>query len=221
MPRTVIATDDFQSYTDNTFPSTNWTDLDNFNGQIRVFGTTAKAVRNAFSGAYSTMRRSAGTYSADQYAEVAILGLSGTETSDKIGVTCRNTADAAPNDDCYMAYVDDIATRTCRLERLINGTRTPLTTDTATTWTAGDRVSMEVTGTGATVSIKVFKNNVEITAMAYSDTSVDRITAAGRPGVMCFTDGGNNLTGDDWEGGDMTAGGASSILRQMMNYHGG
>lgn len=217
MARSVIATDDFEAYSVGSFPSSNWTDLDNSFGQIRV--VTGKGVQNAFSD-HSTMRRAGGTYSADQYAKIKVKAPTVTQNG-RIGATCRNSADTGAGQDCYVIYVfEDDGVFTVAVARINDHT---LTTIASTTQTIvdGDTVSLEVTGTGETVTLNGYKNDVLIGALTgLTDTSGSRITAAGLPGVYGFASGAT-LYGDDWEGGDITVGGGSVVptLPQRNRRH--
>lgn len=201
MARTPVATDDFEAYTVGSFPGSNWTDLDNNNGQIRV--VTGKGVNNAFS-ANSTMRRSAGTYSADQYVEGTLAGITGTLSGQRVGVCVRCSADASPGQDAYIIYVDEIDTQSLVIARINNDTVTVLATQAGTSIISGDKISLEVSGVGATVTLNGFINTtVQASLTNVADSSASRLTAAGRPGVFGHTSGAVNIGA--WEGGDVTA----------------
>lgn len=204
MARTLIASDAFTGYTVNAFPTSNWTDLDGvFAGQVRIIAADG-GVHCSTSG-LAAMRRSAGTYSADQYSKVTITSI-GSQSNDQLGCGVRCSADVAPNDDGYYLYLDDGATRTLRLVRRVNGSNTSLATKTGLTWgTGAHTVSLEVTGTGATVTLNGYYDDVLVDNFTnVADTDAARLTSAGRPGVICAA-GGDTLYIDDWEGGDVTA----------------
>jgi hypothetical protein len=209
--RTPVATDDFEAYTVGSFPGSNWTDLDNNNGQIRT--VTGKGVNNAFS-AWSTMRRSAGTYDTEQYAKGTVQAIvSGSPNSqDGVGVSVRNSADtsASGGQDAYAIYVDQNSTQSVKIARLTNNTINVLATQASTSVDSGDTISIEVTGTGATVTLNGYINDVlQASLTNVADTSGDRITAAGRPGIIGHTSGTSYM--DDWEGGDITTAAAPTL----------
>jgi hypothetical protein len=206
MPRTSVATDDFEAAGNvvDSFPGTgDWTDLDNNNGQIRV--VAGKGVQNAFN-ANSTMRRAAGVYSADQYAKGQLNGIVA-DANQKIGVTVRNSADTATSggQDCYAFYLEETNPVTLAVAKMTNNTlAAPLASTQAVAVANDDTLSVEVTGTGATVTLNCYLNDVIIAALANVQDSSSPITAAGRPGVIGFGLGGT-LYLDNWEGGDVTA----------------
>lgn len=201
MARSVVATDDFEAYTVGSFPTANWSDLDNNNGQIRV--VAGKGVNNAFS-SNATMRRSAGTYSTEQYAEGTLAAITGTQSGMKVGVTVRNSADVSPGQDCYAIYLDEQdASQALVIARINNDSVTVLATQSSTAIVAGDKISIEATGTGATVTLNGYINTTLQPSLTVADSSASRITAAGRPGVYGHTSGAVYIT--DWGGGDVTA----------------
>jgi hypothetical protein len=216
MARSVVATDDFNAYGSSAFPSSNWTDLDNVVGQIWVV-PAGGGVAQRYSGP-STMRRDAGTYSADQYAKATLDGIVGTDSFDTLGVTARNSADVATNDDCYAVVFYDATPPELNIIRRVNGTNTQLASDTSQSWASTDTVEIEVTGVGATVTIKAFRNGVEI--VSFGDTDGARITAAGRPGVYAAKSGANVFI-TAWEGGDVVAGASGSLLPRQRGMSGG
>lgn len=216
MARSAIATDPFTGYTNGAFPTSNWTNLDGNNGELRIIASGQ--IGSTYS-AFSTMRRSAGTYSADQYAGVTLQGITGTLTGTRIGVAMRCSADASPNDDSYLVYFDDgqtTGTRSVYVDRMVNGARTNLALDTAETWASGDVLWCEVTGTGATVTLNCFRNAGAIAALTgIADTNAARITAAGSPGMMAYL--ASTVYVSAWEGGDVTAGSSNAPRASYYN----
>lgn len=209
MSRTQIATDNFDSYSVSSFPTSNWTDLDNWNGQLRCVSSGGGLAIGSGYSAYSMMRRDAGAYSADQYSKVTLAGTIGGNT-DQAGIVLRTgtgTAQAG-TESGYLVYISDhvqSSSLDVRVERMVNSTRSsPLATQTVA-FSVGDTLSAEITGTGATVTIIVYKNDVAISGLDnIQDTDAARIVTAGRPGIMCY--GNNGILLDSWEGGDVTSG---------------
>jgi hypothetical protein len=214
--RSVIATDDFNAYGSSAVPSANWTDLDGVvAGQVWVIPAGGSVAQRYSS--FSMLRRSAGTYSADQYAKAAVVGFSGSASSDAVGVALRCSADAAPNDDGYGFVLDD-SDQSFKIIRRVNGTNTTLASTAATGFAAGHTIEGEATGTGASVDLTLLSQGV--IKLTFSDTDGARITAAGRPGVIANKSAGT-LSLDDWEGGDIVAGSSGSLLTRQRGLSGG
>jgi hypothetical protein len=90
---------------------------------------------------------------------------------------------------------------------MVNNSVTTLATASSTGITSNDTIALEVTGTGATVTLNRYRNDVLVAALTnVADTNAARITAAGRLAGVIGSDAGT-MNVDDWEGGDVTAGG--------------
>lgn len=203
MSRTQIASDDFSGTAAGNHPA-NFSDLCNGNGQIQI-ATGGGVFHAQYSSNESDSRwNGAGTFSADQYAKVTVRGFtSGTEGS-KLGVFVRGTADVNPNRDMYRCYVLNDGTDALKVDRVNNDAVTNLFNNTSQTWADGDTVSVEVTGTGATVTLRAFRNDVQV-GSDISDSNASRLTAAGKPGIYAYQGSQDTLTGDDFSAGDVTA----------------
>lgn len=93
---------------------------------------------------------------------------------------------------CY--YLDCYGTNNVEIYRRVGGSDT-LVDSRNTTHADNDVYRMEVTGTGATVTIKVFKNGVQMGA-DIADTNGSRIVAAGQTGILSW--GGAPMQYDDF-----------------------
>jgi len=209
-----VASDDFESYTDDNFPASNWEDCDNFSGQLRCFGVSPnKRITNAYSLADSTMRRSAGTYSADQYSWIVITGLSGVGTNDIIGACVRNSGETGNAQDYYAVRCKEVGTSTVDIDlvRFVNNTAEVKATQSGLSGVAnGDVLLITVSGTGGTVTLNAWLNGsqsllpnlVNVTDTDNAGGTDQRIIAAGRPGV--YGNGAGTLGAASWDGGDYT-----------------
>jgi hypothetical protein len=190
--------------------SANWTYV---NGTFTVPGVSDDC-RSASGGVDCIARWNADTFAADHYSQ-AVLGIGG---GAYLGVAVRCQSGAA------TAYFYDTNGSSGEIQRMNAGSVTQLATDSQT-WAAGDVCRVEVTGTGATVTVTVKRAAAASptsfsTVVSYGDISGSRITTAGYAGVYGF---GNNVSTagvDGWEGGDIS-GGSSSIKRLPAQMAGG
>ncbi len=114
----------------------------------------------------------------DTHAEVKIV--STTNIGDPL--VCVRVASAAFND-MYVAYAHGSgASSALDLYRRDAGAWVSLATNTFTQWTIGDTFGLEVTGSGATVVCKLFRNGSQV-GSTYNDTAATRKTAAGYVGI--------------------------------------
>lgn len=159
-----------------------WTDM-------TAGGNNVVRVSNAYSGtvglAGNGMARHSATPNADQYSQAVI-------STQGVGVACR-CSDAADTG-YYCVNVFD----NCYVVRRVAGSDTGGTGSPAACTGSGHTLKMTVTGTGATVTVKIYKNGSEI--FSWGDTDAGRITTAGFLGISAFTNVG---AGDTWEGGNL------------------
>lgn len=196
MARVLVQTDNFN----RASLGANWAQLAPVNGNIAIFSSTYVSGGN---GGPDDSRQSArwvgsGTFTADQYSELAISNLSDLNTDYGMGVICRASADTDAGRDYYEAVVlatVGASTRTVRLGKYVNGTYTQLNSATMA-WANGDRIGLECEGT----TIRATKNGV---ALGGSYTQTDTSLSSGQPGVSGA--GSDIIHGDDWEAGNMAA----------------
>lgn len=105
------------------------------------------------------------------------------------GIAIRS--DAAANN-CY--FLNTYGSNGVTVWRRVGGANTAVAArDTA--HANGDKFTFEASGSGATVTLKVYKNDAQVGADV-TDTSGSRITAAGQTGVIYFQTGQNALYDD-------------------------
>jgi hypothetical protein len=104
-----------------------------------------------------------------------------------------------------MYYLDVYSTNTLELYRRVSSSDTLVASRTQT-HASGDTYRLEVSGTGATVTLKIFRNGVQVGA-DISDANAARITAAGQTGLICWDVG----TADDFLAEDLGGGGTQTI----------
>jgi hypothetical protein len=190
----------------------NWTQTYPFWGSMTitsgvVHGSSTENVANAQSAVWS----GSGTFSSDQYASMTASGLAWTGANLSIGVMCRSTTDTDGSRDNYHLIVidDDSTNRTTYLVKVVNGTRTVLHSATVA-WVDTDEIEIECEGT----TIRGMRNGA---ALGGSFTQTDSALSSGKPGITGAGAAGGP-SGDDWVGGDLTAGGGGGLrLRRRRN----
>jgi hypothetical protein len=136
----------------------------------------------------------------DQYCQVKFTKAPGDASEQGVGVVCRHIASGATRT-FIRAVVDNSGAITVRAFAAGTGT---LIGSNAGTFTTGDVLRMEVTGTSPNIVVKVFKNGVQVGVNFTGVTGPN----TGKPG-MCFSSStSNTMTLDDWEAGDFSVGGA-------------
>jgi len=109
-------------------------------------------------------------------------------------------------------YLDAYGTNTISLFRRVAGSDSASLGDRTSSHAANDNFSIEVSGTGATVTIRLYKNGVKLGA-DISDNNAARITAAGQSGVMSWVN--VNQDYDDFLVEDLGGGGGGSVAKFM------
>lgn len=202
MARTSIATANFN---DAVLDVTKWLNVESTNSNITNYTTTKFATAN---GPHATAKWiGAGTITADQATEILIHSEEGARSGAFIGVGGRCTGTSITDATLYEGRVDwtngSGVANDVSICRVVNSVLTTLaTTGSPVIFTAGtDKLSIEITGTGATVTIKAFKNTTLL--LTYNDTSGSRITSAGTWAIT--GEGQNWVYGDDFVGSNVTA----------------
>jgi hypothetical protein len=206
MTRTAVATDAFSSTL-----SANWTQINS--GYAPIATSSGKVQGSGLIGFTlgASAYWSADTFSDDQYASIVLSGVSNHSSFDYSGgVICRASTGTGASRDFYavgLALSYSGGNPYTRLFRVNNSGLTDLVSLATIPWVDGNILSLEVTGTGATVTITVYKDSgsgpVALTGFtSIADSSVDRLLT-GRPGVH-FT-GTGNPAGDDFEAGNITS----------------
>jgi hypothetical protein len=132
---------------------------------------------------------SADGFSEDQYSQVAMVNIGNWN-----GVIVRAKADV---DEFYLGIV-----RSNQFYSIF--VRTPptgyidLADGSTETWSPGDIVGLEASGSGP-VNLTLLKNGTPV--LTYTDSTYN--ITGGSPGIGIFSPSGSNLRVDNWEGGDL------------------
>ncbi len=113
-----------------------------------------------------------------------------------MGVIVREITNGASHN-CYI--LDVTSDSTYDVIRNVAGTWTKLVDGGAIGDATGLIVRLEVSGVGATVTLRVYLAGVQV-GTDISDTNAARLVAAGAPGIYSY---GNHMILDDWAGGDL------------------
>jgi hypothetical protein len=131
---------------------------------------------------------SADSFGEDQYSEVMMVNIglwNGVIVRAKAGV-----------DEFYLAIVTSDQTYSIYV-RTASG-YTDLADGFAETWSAGDILGLEASGSGP-VNLTLLKNGNPV--LTYTDSTYN--ITGGSPGIGIWSSSGSNLRLDNWEGGDL------------------
>jgi hypothetical protein len=195
------------------FTNTNGTALATHNADWTVLTGTVVIQSNAAVGNTNTagsLARYAGTWGADQWS-AGTMSDPGTNSNGTAGVAVRAAASG------YTAYVAEVGNSggadVLYVSRYNAGTYADLRTTNPFPISEDDVLKLEVSGTGATVTLKVYLNDVQ-QGTDITDSSGSRLTS-GSPGLSFYDDG--QLTSvKSWQGADSAAG--SIVPQAMANY---
>mgnify|MGYP001591711135 CR=1 FL=1 len=134
---------------------------------------------------------------ANQYSQAKIYPEENNSVHSGVAVRC-STTEHTTYDLRIHSYVPASHTATYELYRFNAGTPSLLATST-TTFDDDDTLRLEVSGTGATVTLVCKRNGTQFAS--FNDTDASRITAAGRLGQSGYSITGGGLR--DWEGGNL------------------
>lgn len=158
-------------------------------GVGRVEGTTAS---------YNTARWTAGTFNADQYSIATVEYAAGVIFCGP-AVRCQSGANTS-----YHCETDGEGT--VYVSKCLAGSQSTLATRSQN-FDSGDRLKLEVSGVGATVTLRVYRataaapNSFTQLGADITDSS-SPITTAGSPGIFAYTN--SSLAGiSAWEGGNL------------------
>lgn len=182
---TVTATDDF-TRANSADLGTNWTPRTG-GGHGAGFSIVSNAGAPTSYTSDQCEYYNTGSWTADQYSQAALSGITGTGDQSGIGVAIRiSTSDAT----FYRCVVCNKATNNVSISKWLAGTHTLLGQFTQA-WTSGDVLKFEATGS----TLKVYRNNVRV-GTDITDSSI----ATGNPGVAYSTTLSAG-TIDNWSGG--------------------
>lgn len=168
-------------------------------GSLSVLSGTAGVTIG--SGAYNTARRTGTTFSASQYSQTVI-------TSNQISLSHYCGPAVRCQSGANTSYHVETAGSNFYVSKCLAGTQSSLAGPVTQTFAAGDVIRLEVTGTGGTVTLKVFR------ALAASPTSFSQvgtdytdssspITTAGTAGVFGYGNSGTSPVIGAWSAGDL------------------
>lgn len=144
---------------------------------------------------------SGGTFANDQYAQ----GLVNVDTAPHYTILAVRASGSNGTFNCY--YIA-FTTSDMYISKYVSGAGTDLEHRTGLTIADGDTVKLQIVGT----TITVFINGVQsgATAAAGSDT------ASGKAGMGGYNESSVTQSVDDWEGGDVGGGAATTKSKGMM-----
>lgn len=158
---------------------------------------------------YNTARHNVETFNADQYSQVELTaGLIAAGEYGGSAVRCQAGANTS-------YHVETNGTN-FYLSKCVAGAQTTMVGPVTQAFAAGDRIRLEVTGVGATVTLKVFRalaaSPTTFTQVGtdYTDTAGNRIVTAGQGGIFKYGDEGTaRIT--SFEAGNLGGGGGGEI----------
>jgi Fibronectin type III domain. len=133
---------------------------------------------------------SADSFSEDQYSEVTMVNIglwNGVIVRAKAGV-----------DEFYLAIVTSDHTYSIYVRTASGYTLLAAEGGSPETWSAGDIVGLEASGSGP-VNLTLLKNGNPV--LTYTDSTYN--ITGGSPGIGIWSLSGSNLRVDNWEGGDL------------------
>ena len=203
MARSSVATDNFN----RTSLDGNWTQLNAGNGSITIFSSVRVGGSHSQPpDAGMAALWNADSFADDQYAQLVIETIAYINKSNHVGVIVRASTDTGSGRDYYYVTVggDQFGSNdNTTFGKIVDGTNTEFVQNTDTDWAVTDTLELEAEGT----TIRVLRNGV---ALGGSFTTTDSDLSSGSAGLI--GGGADNMTGDDWEGGDITGAAAAAAL---------
>jgi hypothetical protein len=155
---------------------------------------------------YNTARWNADTFDADQYSQSVITStLLADGTFGGAAVRCQSAAVTL-----YHAHTNG---SDVYVDKSVAGTKSGLAGPLSQSFSAGDVIRLEVSGVGATVTLRVYRAAAATPTVFtqigsdITDTAGDRITAAGSAGIFCYDfNNAGNCRITNWQGGNLAAG---------------
>lgn len=195
---TVIFSDDWASGSIN---GTNWTD------ESGTWAVVAGEVRCS-QAAQRHLKTTTAAHAA--IADCRVTARRASAASFDAGVVARSSITGSTPSVGSGYILNVFGTQDIDLMRRVAGVNTSIATRTSA-HADGDTFALEVTGTGATVTLKIFINGVQIGADV-ADSNAARITAAGQTGHWSFA---ANSFMDDFSVDDLAA--ASNLPRNISS----
>ncbi len=183
--------------------SNDWVEQNASNGQLRI---VSNGFQNAFANMADCSWKGAGSFTADQYFSIKIIGTF--SSNDKIGGSLLNNGGAFGSFSAYRIYFfDSTGTAGAVVEKMVNaGPPTGVGTQLNMSLASGDTFECEATTAAGTVTFTIYKNGVSQGTRSDSTS----ILTTGKPGI-CGLISAAGLRGDDAELGNVTASSAPTI----------
>lgn len=228
--RASVATDNFDAYAhdSNLGGQGNWTQMDGYWGNARCIKPASDGTFAGSGGSIFSDVRNSQTFSNDQYVSARVAVKAGS-ANEYIGVGVRLSGSIATGTELRKGYwfilLQDSGTVREMLLRKYGGSPSTIEWYNGSTWQSGqtyfgsnaswavgDFVEMEVVGT----EIKCIRSTSGGGRGALDDvrlTITDSNVSTGTPGLVGRANA-QDFRGDDWEGGDLTAG-ASVVVSSV------
>lgn len=199
LTRTPVQTSTFTD-TVGTFPGTDFTDLNAFDGQVRV--QAAGFSHNGFGNVADA--RAKGTYTAGigTYGKIHVTGMTGAgDALDQIGVTlCAGTGvRGAAGVSAYRFRINDAAVQTLKAYKCTTDTEVQMGSTINSAFANGDDLSVEVTGS-STLTFHIYQNNTLVGT--FSDAT-SPFTITNNPG-LCNMSSADVVRGSLFEAGTLS-----------------
>lgn len=185
---TVIFSDDFAS----SLNTTNWLD----NAAPAVWSTSSGEVTCSTAN-FRALQTTTSAHAAIADCKVKAK-IASTVATFEGAVIARSNISGAISDSGNAYILHFFTSDDVRLLRRVGGVNSSIATRTQA-FADGDTFALEVTGIGATVTLKIFHNDVQLGADV-SDAAGSRIVAAGQTGLVVF---GTGVFMDDFEVDDL------------------
>lgn len=182
-----LFSDNFNRADNSVVDATNWTE----NEPAGTWAISSNQLARA-GGGFTSIVATTTAHAAIADCKASIKRITGSGFDG--GPCVRSTSDGNT-----MYYLDVYGSDTLEVYRRVSGTDT-LVAGRTQTHGASDVYRLEVSGTGATVTLKIFRNGVQVGA-DISDSNAARITAAGQMGVIAW----NAENFDDFLAEDLAA----------------
>lgn len=185
-----MATDNFNRANESPMAG-NWT---NVQGEFDLVSNAAQPQSLAVD---SGARYNAITWPDDHYsqAKLTINNTGGGGVGIGLLVRCSTSAVTF-----YRLAIDHAGASNMEIGRTVASAFTSLSVQTAGAWTDGDTWKFTASGTGATVTLQVYKNGVQV-GTDVTDSSANRLLT-GQGGIF-YSSAATSASLDDWDGGSL------------------
>lgn len=207
----VIFSDNFNTGTEPN--TTNW--LERSGDDLDLVGSKVRGISKGAGLSFALMTTTTAAHAAIADCKVTLTQASA--SGDGAPAARVTDADTAPT-----MYACNIFANTLETLRYNNSNSPTVLQSSGVTSVANGVVALEVTGTGATVTLKAYYQGSQVGANI-SDTSASRIVSAGQTGVIVYDLTSTVADYDDFSVDDLAAGGfdPATIIPSAAQMHGG